>query len=411
MQRKYDVIIIGAGAAGLMAAISAGRRGKSVLVLEKNPLPGKKLSISGGGRCNITHAQHNEHVLLSHYGGAGKALFSTFHQFGVVDTFRLFESLGLPLVVEEGNRAFPHTQRAQDVVDVLTENAMHHGAQFVYSAPVDAIECGDVNMLVSAGGKVFHAQTVIVACGGVSHPETGSTGDAFPWLRGLGHTIAKPTPSVVPLRVGEPWLKKMSGTSLEDVKITFFCAGTKAFAKRGRILCTHFGISGPLILNNAHAVADLMHRGQVTAQIDLFPSLDHGGLDKQLVKLIDAHKRMRIVNVLAHLLPPGCSSLWYVIAPGVSELLPAQELRKEDRQKIVSRLKALPITITGLMGMDKAVIADGGVPVGEIDMRTMRSRIVPRLAIVGDMLHINRPSGGFSLQLCWTTGWVAGLHA
>jgi predicted Rossmann fold flavoprotein len=264
---------------------------------------------------------------------------------------------------------------------------------------------------IVAGSDTYTAASYIIATGGVSHPETGSTGDGFNWLKALGHSVADPTPSIVPLATEEVWGHSLAGISVEDMKIAFFIDDKKAFSKKGRILFTHFGVSGPLILNSAKAVGDLLHEGAVTAQIDLFPQTNHGDLDKKVVEVFDANKNKIIKNVFGDIVPPGMSSALLSLFPMIDPDTKVHSVSKEQRKIVVHTLKALPLTVTGLMGLDRAVVADGGIPLSEIDTKTMRSTVLENLFVTGDLLHINRPSGGFSLQLCWTTGYVAGSHS
>jgi predicted Rossmann fold flavoprotein len=405
----YDVIVVGAGASGMMAAGRASERGLRVLLLEKNKRVGEKLRISGGGRCNILNAEEDERVLLKKYGKAEQPLYSLFSQFGVKETTHFFTSRGLSLVVENAKRAFPSTHKAEDVVNVLVKYMEKGGVTIKYSAPVTKVntEDGAITGLFS-GKEEFFAKEYIFATGSVSHPETGSTGDGFKWLSVLGHTVAEPTPTIVPLAVKEKWVKELAGVSLDGMKITFFVDGVKSFSLTGKVLFTHFGISGPLILNNAHKVADLLHTGEVTATIDAAMQSDFPILEKAIVTVFDANKNKTLKNVVKEFVFNGMQK-------GVTTILEkymdvdtkVHSVTKEERKKIVHLLKALPLTIEGLMGFDRAVVADGGVPLEEIDMKTMRSKKVSNLLVTGDLLHINRPSGGYSLQLCWTTGYVA----
>lgn len=407
----YDLIVVGGGASGLLAAGRAAELGAKVFLLEKNKTLGLKLSISGGGRCNILNAEEDERVLLKAYGKSEQFLYSLFAQFGVKETRTFFESHGLPLVVEANKRAFPHTHRATDVVKVLQEYARKGGVTIKTSSPVTKVlSSGDEITAVQCGAEMYSAKQYIFSTGSISHPETGSTGDGFKWLRNLGHTITPPTPTIVPLRVAEPWVKTLKGITLPGVKITFYVENKRAFAKTGKILCTHFGVSGPLILNSAQAVSDLLHSGAVTASIDLHPAVDQGILERKILTVFDANKNKTLKNVLKHLVPEGA-------ARGVLMLLPTKladtkvhSVAREERKLIARTLKALPLTIEGLMGFDRAVIADGGVPLNEVDLKTMRSKKVRNLSVTGDLLHISRPSGGYSLQLCWSTGYVAGTH-
>ncbi|MFA6503081.1 MAG: NAD(P)/FAD-dependent oxidoreductase [Candidatus Paceibacterota bacterium] len=408
----YDVLVIGGGASGMMAAGRAAEAGKRVLLLEKNARLGAKLAITGGGRCNITNAESDERLLLSKYGAADKFLHSAFAEFGMRDTFSFFTSRGLPLKVEAGNRAFPASERASDVVAVLE--------RYLAKGRVDVRTGVAVKKIVAADGRIEHVETsigdfsahsYILATGGMSHPETGSTGDGFLWLAHLGHTVVKPSPTIVPLKVKEGWAKKLSGVSLSDMKITFYVDGAKQFSKTGPLLFTHFGISGPTILNSAGKVSGLLPEGVVTAGIDLFPRLDHGALDTKLTEVFDANKNKLLRNVLKDFLPAGTTDALLSLVPTVDPETKVHSVTKEARRELVHLFKRVPLTITGLMGFDRAVVADGGLPLTEVDTRTMRSRLVENLYVTGDLLHIQRPSGGYSLQLCWTTGYVAGSHA
>ncbi len=395
----------------MMAAGRAAECGKRVLLLEKNERLGAKLAITGGGRCNITNAEEDERLFLSKYGTADKFLHSTFAQFGVRDTFSFFESRGLPLKVEAYKRAFPVSERASDVVATL-ERYLAHGRVEVRTGVV-------VQKVFASNGKVekvqtsagdFVAKSYIVATGGVSYPETGSTGDGFAWLRELGHTVEKPTPTIVPLKVKEGWVKKLSGISIPMMKIAFYTHGEKKFSRTGPLLFTHFGISGPTILNSAKKVADLLQEGSVRAYVDVFPDMDQGALDKKLTDVFDANKNKQLKNVLKDIVPAGTSEAFLALVPSIDPEIKANSVTKESRRELAALLKRVPMLINGLMGLDRAVIADGGLPLTEIDTRTMQSRLFKNLFVTGDLLHIERPSGGYSLQLCWTTGFVAGSN-
>ncbi|MFA6553717.1 MAG: aminoacetone oxidase family FAD-binding enzyme [Patescibacteria group bacterium] len=412
MKTAYDVIVIGGGPSGMMAAGRAAERGRKVLLLEKNNELGVKLALTGNGRCNITNAQENQRVLLAAYGKEGKFLFSPFAQFGMKDTFSFFAARGLPLVVEEGFRAFPQSQKADDVIRMLRAYVLHGNVEVRTRVQVDGLAVDDGKLTgVNCGGTVLHAGAIILATGGASHPETGSTGDGWKWLAALGHTIHRPSPTVVPLAVRDAWVKSLAGISLDDVKITFFLGGRRKFSKIGRILCTHFGLSGPLILNTAGRVSDLLRAGKVTAEIDVYPKLDLGNLDSFCTKLFDNNKNKVLRNMMKQLTPIGAAEAVLSLLPPSFPDKKIHSITREERKMIIRLIKALPLTISGLMGYEWAVVADGGLPVGEVEGKTMRSRRYPNLYVTGDLLHITRPSGGYSLQLCWTTGYVAGSHA
>ena len=408
---NYDVIVIGGGASGMMAAGRAAERGKKVLLLEKNKELGSKLKITGGGRCNVTNAEKDEKVLLTHYGEASVFLHSPFSQFGVKDTFSFFESRGLPLVIQANKRAFPKTEKAIDIFRVLEKYLKQGKVEIQTKTNVENFEVdgGRISAAV-VNGKRMVASSFILATGGKSHPETGSTGDGFSWLLKLGHTVKEPTPTIVPLAVQDEWIKKLAGVTLSAVRINFFLEGERKMVLKGDILCTHFGLSGPLILNSAGDVADLLHEGAVTAQIDTHPQDDIGSLGKHITAVFDANKNKVLKNVWNEIAPAGTA---HAILPLLKKVAPdtkVHSITKDQRREIVDLLKALPVTITGLMGYDRAVVADGGLSLEEVDTRTMRSKLYTNLYITGDLLHISRPSGGYSLQLCWTTGYVAGSN-
>jgi predicted Rossmann fold flavoprotein len=408
----YDVIVIGGGASGMMAALTAAEQGKSVCILEKNANLGEKLKITGGGRCNITNAEFNVRTFLKIYGRAEPFLHSPFSQFSAKDTFSFFESRGLPLVVQARNRAFPNTEKAVDVFNVLKKGIEKVKVVVRTNTVVTKLVHKDGHIEgVSTKDGMYKAKSYIVATGGQSHPETGSTGDGFKWLSDLGHTVKKPTPTIVPLAVDDEWIMSLAGVSLSFMKISFFSEGKRKISKKGKVLFTHFGLSGPLILNSASQVADLLYDGPVRAEIDAYPDTDHGALEKQIIKAFDANKNKMLKNIFKDITPEGTSVAIMTLLTDVNFETKVHSVTKEDRKRIVHVLKALPVTITGLMGFDRAVVADGGVALEEIDTRTMRSKVLDNMFVTGDLLHINRPSGGFSLQLCWTTGYVAGISA
>lgn len=404
----YDVIVIGGGASGMMAAGRAGERGKRVLLLEKNDVLGKKLSITGGGRCNITNAEFDTRVLLKNYGDAEDFLFSPFSQFGVQDTFDFFESRGLPLVVEERKRAFPKSLSAPDVTRTLEKYVKVNHVTVMTSVTVQGfvIQNGTIVAIQTNKGR-FSAKSYVLATGGRSHAHTGSTGEGLGWVANLGHRVHESNPDIVPLLVREDWVKKQSGKSLTEMKITFG-EGKKRITRMGGILFTHFGISGPLILNAAREVKKLLKNGEVAAHIDLFPKVDTGELRKNVLTHFELHKNKVLKNILKEIVPAGMSEA--VLAQLNHKLCETKvhSISREERHALVDIMKSLPLTITGTMGYEWAVVSDGGIDLHDVDTKTMASKIHPNLYFTGDVLHISRPSGGFSLQLCWTTGWVAG---
>ncbi len=412
MRTNYDVIVIGGGAAGMMAAARAGERGKRVLLLEKNARLGAKLAISGGGRCNILNAEEDEHTLLKHYGMSEQFLYSPFSQFGMRAAYGWFEAHDVPLKVEARKRAFPQSERAQDVVYALTRALAVHGVDVRVRAAVlgFAVQDGRIAGVV-VGKEVLSARSYVLATGGVSHPETGSTGEGFAWLTSLGYAIHTPTPRIVPLRSPDAWLKPLAGKTLKGAKVTFFADEKRAFSLRGDVLITHFGLSGPLILNAAGEVADLLQAGAVRARIDTRPELDLGIFEREITSVFDASKNKALKNVFRSVAPAGAAAAILALMPDIDPEKKVHSVTKAERRALAELLKGLSVRISGLMGFDRAVVADGGLSLTDVDTRTMRSRLHPNLHIVGDCLHVSRPSGGYSLQLAWTTGYVAGSHA
>lgn len=412
VKKEYDVIVVGGGPAGMMAAGTAASRGKSVLMIEKNQRLGEKLRITGGGRCNITNSNPHLSALLKYYGKAEKFLYSPFDVFGVTDTFEFFTKRGLPLKIEAENRVFPQSESAPDVERVMEEYCLEGGVVVLSNSPVEKILSEGGRIIgVMAGGKEYSSKSVILATGGLSHPETGSTGDGFKWLRDLGHGIAEPTPSIVPIAVKESWVKELSGTSLEMMKVSFWVNGKKKLTKKGRLLFTHFGLSGPLILNSAKQISELLHQGKVLGTIDLYPEQDFHELDQELLELFDHNKNKTLKVLMKEFLPAGMATTMLGLLDRELIERRVHSVTKDERKALIHLLKALPFTVQGLMGYDRAVVADGGLRIEEVDMKTMRSKKYPNLYITGDLLHVERPSGGFSLQLCWTSGYVAGLNA
>ncbi|MFA6355113.1 MAG: NAD(P)/FAD-dependent oxidoreductase [Candidatus Paceibacterota bacterium] len=409
----WDVIVIGGGASGMFAASIAGSRGKNVLILDKNKNLGEKLKITGGGRCNITNNEPDIHKMLKIYGEGAPFLYSSFSIFGVKDTFKYFESRGLPLVIQARNRVFPATEKALDVFKVLEKEMEKNHVVVKSNTPVRRINVkGDKIESVETNNGLLYAKSFILATGGMSHPETGSTGDGLVWLRDIGHSVKDSSPDIVPLAVRDEWVKSLAGVSLSFMKITFYKDNQKQFSKTGKILFTHFGLSGPLILNSSKKVDDLLqNEGKVTAFIDAYPDTNDGKLEESIIKVFDNNKNKIWRTILKDVVPEGMAKAIELIDTGIDFDTKVHSITKEDRKKFVKLLKNLPVEITNLMGYERAVVADGGVSLKELDMKTMSSKLYKNLFITGDLLNISRNSGGYSLQICWTTGYIAGMSA
>ncbi|MBY0538303.1 NAD(P)/FAD-dependent oxidoreductase [Patescibacteria group bacterium] len=406
----WDVTVIGGGPAGMMAAIEAGARGKRVLLIEKNAGLGKKLLITGGGRCNVTNNKPVVREMLSQYKEAGKFLFSTFMQYGVKETIDFFARYNLPFIEENEGRLFPNTQKAESVFNVLQQALQEHAVTIQTGKKVAVIKKAGTQFSVElSDGEQVLTQAVVVATGGTARPETGSTGEGFQWLAELGHTIHAGSTSLVPITVAEDWVAVLGGVSLPEATLSIYCNGTKRHKATGKLLFTHIGLSGPLILNQSKLIGDLLVEGDVVIKIDITPTIDASVIQAELLALFTATPNKKLKNVLGEIIKPA------LVTPLLQSLMldgdvPVHSITAANRKRIGVVLKALPLSVTGLLGPDKAVATAGGVDLTEVDFKTMESKIIPGLYIIGDVLDINRPSGGYSLQLTWSTGAVAGRH-
>ncbi len=405
----YDVAVIGGGPAGMMAAGRAAERGLKVILIEKNNSLGKKLLITGGGRCNVTNAEFDDRALLDKFKGNGKFLFSAFSQWSVKESLNFFNSRGMPTKVEAEKRVFPVSDSAQSVWDVVVAYLKAGNVTVISSATVVGFNANNnkIESVRLKNGKTIQAHSFILATGGKSRPETGSTGEGFEWLKKLGHTVSEPSAALVPLKIKDAWVKRISGLTLPTVKITLLQNETKQAVKKGKILFTHVGVSGPTILNMSKDVSELLKYGEVFISLDVLPQHDYATLNEALQKVFKKESNKKFKNSLGGLLP---SSLVPVVVDmsGIDPDTFCHSVTREERLNLVKLLKDMRMQATGLLGVEKAIVTSGGVALSEVDFKTMQSKLVPNLHLIGDILDIDRPSGGYSLQLCWTTGFVAG---
>ena len=422
----WDVIVIGGGPAGMMTAGRAGERGKKVLVLEKNRKLGKKLLITGGGRCNVTNAESNTRTLLSKFKGNDQFLFSPFSKWSVADTLQFFHSRGMPTKVEAEQRVFPVNNSAQSVWDVLV-NYLKQSHVTVRSNVVVAgcmLEDKNVVGVTLTTGEKIYAKSIVLATGGKSHPETGSTGDGFVWLKKLGHAIIEQNASLVPVSISEQWVKDLQGLTLASVGISVLLDGKKQKITQkilhkntkgtsvivGKVLFTHFGVTGPSILNISREIGEFLQYGNVVIALDLFPDIDLQSLDKKVTELFHTETNKKLKNCLSKIIPNRLVETVLTLSQVDGELF-ANSVSRQMRLKLVATMKQINMSVSGLLGVNKAIITSGGIVLLEVDTKTMASKLYPNLYIVGDVLNIDRPSGGYGLQLCWTTGFVAGDNA
>lgn len=407
----WDVVVIGGGPAGMMAAGRAAERGARVLLLEKNKTLGKKLLITGGGRCNVTNAELDTKALLAKFSDGGKFLASPFSQWSVQETLDFFHTRNMPTKVEAEKRVFPVSNSAQSVWDVLVAYFVEHNVTVQLHTNVTGFETADGAIVgVKTRSGVIRGKAYILATGGKSHPETGSTGDGYAWLRELGHTVEEESAALVPIALHDARVRGAAGVSLPNTKITLFQNDVKQEQRRGKVLFTHVGLSGPGILNMSRDIGELLKYDAVTIELDLLPDMGYEKVNEALQKAFKEHSNKKVRNALSGLIPPALIPL-ILEAAHVNPETVCNSVTRAERMQILKELKHTRFSVKGLLGLDKAVITAGGVALDEVDWKTMRSLKYSHLFLVGDILNINRPSGGYSLQLCWTTGFVAGSAA
>ena len=399
----------------MMAAGRAAELGARVVLIEKNRATGRKLLITGGGRCNVTTAIADRHALVSRYGRGAQALHSVFARFTPDDMRAFLSARGLETVVEPEERVFPVTHRASSVhralLGYLEGGSVEIRTGCAARALCPATDPGTrIEAVELADGSRVVAGRFILATGGVSRPETGSTGDGLRWLASLGISVRVPEPSLVPIRVSEAWPLALQGVALADVKVTALLDGERQFEATGKLLFTHFGLSGPLILNLSQRINELAQGGPVVLCVDLFPRADGGSLDRRLQEVVRGAPRRLLGNAIGAFAPARVGRALLDLA-SVDAARPSSELTRAERGRIVGAAKSMPITFAGLLGTDRAVVSSGGVDPADVDFTTMTLKRARNLAVVGDLLDFDRQSGGFSLQLCWSSGWVAGTAA
>lgn len=409
MNKNWDVIIIGGGAAGMMAAVTASSRGQKVLLLEKNKGLGKKLRITGGGRCNITNATLSNRQLLSRYGDASKFLFSAFSQHSVSDSLNFFHQNNLPTKEEAEQRVFPLSEKAEDVAllfeHLLAKNKVSVQTEITVQ---DLLTNNNKIVGVKTSQGLFNGKSFILATGGTSRPDTGSTGDGYLWLQKLGHTVTYPTPSLVPIVLKDTWVKSLTGLALDNCHINLYQDNKLFLKSKGKVLFTHLGMSGPGILNISHVIGEELRHGRVTLKLNLIPELKEEELNQKFLQLLIENPNKLVKNLLSTFIP-GALAIPVLTTSKIALDIKSNQISRKLRHLLIDTLRGLPVEVSHLLGPEKAIIASGGVALTEVNFKTMASKIYPNLYIIGDLLNINRPSGGYSLQLCWTAGYVAGI--
>ncbi len=407
---KTDVCIVGAGPAGLMAAIYAARQGAASTVVEANRTAGRKLLVTGGGRCNLTHDASIDELVRT-FGPAGRFLRHSLHEMSPDAVRTFFHDRGLPTLVEADGCVFPAQGRATDVLRILLREAEHCGVRLLYENPVAGIIAMDTGFTIIAGRHNISARSVILVTGGLSWPQTGSTGDGFRFARTLGHSIVAPKAVLVPLVVREPWPAVLAGVTVSDVRI----AGKGDLRKllsHGAIVFTQDGIGGPAAQDMSRLLADALAdaRSDLPIHLDLVPAADETELDRQLQQRLDANAKKSVSNVLAEFVPRRLAAMLCTLA-GCEVNLQANQLRKDVRKAILKSLKRLPVNVTGTRPIAEATVTRGGVSRQEIDPLTMASKLCPGLYFAGELIDADGPCGGYNLQMCFSTGALAGRSA
>lgn len=400
--------VIGAGAAGLMAAGRAAERGHRVVIFEKNNTAGRKIRLTGNGRCNVTNVSDME-TFISNIPGNGRFLYSSLNLFSNRNVMDFFREMGLQLKVERDNRVFPESDSAEDVVDVLLKYAKMHNVEFMFNSRVDEIlaENGNVTGIRLCSGEIWKLDAVIVATGGVSYPGTGSTGDGHRMAEKLGHTIIPLKPSLVPLNVKENWARELQGLSLKNAAVKLFDEkGRILFSDSGEMMFTHFGVTGPLILKASRHFSVSGCRSASLA-VDLMPGLTAEELDKRIQNDLSKFSRKMFKNFLDELLPNLLVPV-IVRLSGIPPEKPSNQVTREERQQIVSLLKNLTLEITGCRSFNEAIVTAGGVNVREINPKTMESRLIRGLYFAGEVMDVDAYTGGFNLTIAFSTGYTAG---
>ena len=408
-----NVLVIGGGAAGLLAGITAAQNGAQTVILEKMRRPGKKILITGKGRCNITNNCDLQEI-IKNIPGNGRFLNSALRRFTNQDIVQLLEDNGLPTKVERGGRVFPVSDKAADVVDTLVKIYKNYGGKLLTDCKVKNItaEFGKITGAVTADGQKFTADAVILAAGGSSYPGTGSDGSGVKLAKALGHTIVPLAPSLVPLESDSPYIADLQGLSLRNIEGTVYADEKKIGSEFGEMLFTHFGVSGPIILSLSKCVAEAFARGaqEVELAVDLKPALDKDKLDARLQRDFTQYSRKQMPNGMKDLLPQR------LIAPVLDQAFIDEEkfvnqLSRAERRRLVDVLKAFTVPITGTRPIAEAIVTAGGVSLKEIDPKTMESKLIKGLFFAGEVMDIDGYTGGYNLQAAFSTGYAAGTFA
>lgn len=407
----YDIIIIGAGAAGLIAAVHASECGLNVAVFEKMSSPGRKLLITGKGRCNITNSAEIKEFMNEVYPD-GRFLYPAFKSFFSSDILSLLEDCGVETMLERGGRYFPKSEKASDIVDALYKRALDNGAKFFFNSTVNSViyendAVSGIEYAENGRTKVAKSAKVIICTGGKSYPGTGSTGDGYRLAEAAGHKIEKLFPALVPLVTKEDYGEQMQGLTLKNINAALFINGKKITEEFGDLMFAHYGLSGPVILTiSRRVVIALEEKSSVSISVDFKPALDFEKLDARLLRDFNEHGKMKVGNLFKLWLPQKAIPV-FLRELGMDEEKPANQVSGKERKAIVNKLKNLSFTITGHRGFKEAVITAGGVALDEINPKTLESKLKTGLYFAGEVINLDANTGGYNLQIAFSTGWLA----
>jgi predicted Rossmann fold flavoprotein len=409
--KRYDVIVVGGGPAGLFAAGFAARQGASVLLLEKNAHCGAKILITGKGRCNVTHSEDDPRKFVEYFGRNGKALLTALYAFGVKEVVTFFEEQGVPLKIERGGRIFPESGEAVDVQKAVIAFARDAGVEMRTFCTVKdvLIDDGLIKEVQTSAGP-FCADNIILATGGLSYPETGCTGDGYAWAKSSGHRLVTPEPALMPVKLRDSWTEAVSHFNLKNVKVTLVVDGKKIDERFGEAFFTRSGIGGPIILDMSSRIRDALKQGAVTLRLDLKPAVTEELFDKRLQRELTEHSNHEFAHSLGKLLPRDMIPVFLRLV-GIDPKKKCHSVTRTERLRLLKLFKELELEVAGCEGFRRAIITSGGVSLGDIDMRSMRSKHVANLFFAGEMIDLDGPTGGFNLQECWSTGYLAGINA
>jgi predicted Rossmann fold flavoprotein len=414
---RWDVAIIGGGPAGLMAASRAALRGRRTILLDRNREPGVKILLSGGTRCNLTHATDARGIVEA-FGPDGRFLHSALAALGPQQVVDLFHCEGVPTKAEPDGKVFPASDRAADVRDALVRLARRSGSTLAMGEPVVELARTEAGFRLTTPQGTVEAESLVLATGGQSYPACGTTGDGYRWAAALGHRIVPPRTALVPITSHAPWVLALQGITLPDVFLQVIDPAEQAgrgkatclAARRGALLFTHFGISGPAVLDVSHAVSRSEQPGRLVLRCDLLPDVKDDQLDEQLADVCAAGGKKRLTTLLDPWLPHRVGETLLELV-GLPSTCPVAEFSKHDRRRLVETIKRLDLPVAGTMGFRKAELTAGGVALDQIDSRTMQSRLVARLFFAGELLDLHGFVGGYNFQAAFSTGWLAGENA